>query len=83
MTGHPNKRVYYNSLVGGIRGAEGMHQMDHLCISMREAIEYMNAVRGSQPLGRGRTMSPISARMRTYPWFRSGARFGRRLPIGM
>jgi hypothetical protein len=42
MTGHPYEYIYYNSLVGGVRGASGRHEMDHWCISMKEAVGFLN-----------------------------------------
>lgn len=44
FTGHPYQYVHYNSLVGGPRGAETMYEMDHWCLSYREAMEHVNLV---------------------------------------
>ena len=41
---HPYEYVYYNSLAGGVRGAEGRYQLDYWCTSYREAMEYINDV---------------------------------------
>jgi 4-amino-4-deoxy-L-arabinose transferase-like glycosyltransferase len=41
---HPYEYVYYNSLVGGVRGAAGRFEMDYWCTSYRQAIEYVNSV---------------------------------------
>jgi hypothetical protein len=41
---HPYEYVYYNSLVGGVRGAAGRFEMDYWCTSYREAMQYVNDV---------------------------------------
>ena len=39
---HPYEYIYYNSLVGGVKGAEGYYELDYWCTSYREAVEYVN-----------------------------------------
>lgn len=39
---HPYEYVYYNSLVGGTRGAVDRFQLDNWCTSYRAAMEYVN-----------------------------------------
>lgn len=41
---HPYEYVYFNTLAGGVNGANGNYSMDTWCISYREAIEYVNTV---------------------------------------
>lgn len=45
---HPYEYVYYNSLVGGVRGAEGKFDLDYWCTSYREAIEFVNGLAPSE-----------------------------------
>ncbi len=40
---HPYEYVYYNSLVGGTRGASRAFETDYWCTSLREAMEVLNA----------------------------------------
>jgi hypothetical protein len=44
ITLHPYQYVYYNSLVGGVRGAFRRYEMDYWGTSYRSAIEYINQV---------------------------------------
>jgi 4-amino-4-deoxy-L-arabinose transferase-like glycosyltransferase len=39
---HPYEYVYYNELVGGVRGAEGRYELDYWCTSYRELTEWLN-----------------------------------------
>jgi len=39
---HPYQYMYYNSLVGGVRGAEGRYELDYWCTAYREAMGYVN-----------------------------------------
>jgi hypothetical protein len=39
---HPYEYIYYNSLAGGVKGAEGYYELDYWCTSYREAVEYVN-----------------------------------------
>jgi 4-amino-4-deoxy-L-arabinose transferase-like glycosyltransferase len=41
---HPYQYLYYNELVGGVRGANGRFELDYWCVSMRDAVEYVNEV---------------------------------------
>jgi len=41
---HPYQYVYYNSFVGGVRGAYRRFESDYLATSSREAMEYINGV---------------------------------------
>jgi hypothetical protein len=41
---HPYEYVYYNSLVGGVKGAYGRFEMDYWGISFREAGNYLNQI---------------------------------------
>jgi hypothetical protein len=41
---HPYEYVYYNQLVGGVRGAFRHYEMDYWATSYREATDYVNAV---------------------------------------
>ena len=36
---HPHQYVYYNLLAGGVRGADGMYEMDYWSNFMREAVD--------------------------------------------
>jgi hypothetical protein len=39
---HPYEYIYYNSSVGGVRGAAGRFELDYWCTSYREAMEQVN-----------------------------------------
>ena len=39
---HPYEYIYFNSLVGGVRGAYGNYEMDYWATSYREAAEFLN-----------------------------------------
>ena len=39
---HPYQYIYYNNLVGGVRGAEGRYELDYWCTAYREAMGYVN-----------------------------------------
>ncbi len=41
---HPYQYVYYNALVGGVRGAFQDYPLDYWCTSSREAIEHVNTI---------------------------------------
>jgi hypothetical protein len=38
---HPHQHVYFNSLVGGVRGAEGRFDLDYWGLSYRKGLEYI------------------------------------------
>ena len=40
---HPYQNLYFNALIGGIRGAEGKFELDYWGLSIREAFEYILA----------------------------------------
>ena len=42
ITLHPYQYVYFNSLVGGVRGAYGNYELDYWATSYREAAEFLN-----------------------------------------
>lgn len=39
---HPYEYIYYNELVGGVRGAFRSFEMDYWCTSYREAMDWIN-----------------------------------------
>lgn len=41
---HPYEYVYYNALVGGVRGAFRSYEMDYWCTSYRQAMEEVNRI---------------------------------------
>jgi hypothetical protein len=41
---HPYEYAYYNSFVGGVRGAFRSYELDYWCLSYGEAIAYVNEV---------------------------------------
>ena len=43
---HPHQNVYFNGLVGGIRGAEGKYDLDYWGLSYRQALEHVLATDG-------------------------------------
>ena len=48
---HPYQMTYFNSLVGGLEGANGKYEIDYWVLSYREAIEWVNdraALRGGR-----------------------------------
>jgi hypothetical protein len=42
ITLHPYQYVYFNSLVGGVRGAYGNYELDYWATSYREAAQFLN-----------------------------------------
>jgi hypothetical protein len=42
LTLHPYEYIYFNSLVGGVRGADGKYEMDYWATSYREAAQFLN-----------------------------------------
>jgi hypothetical protein len=43
---HPYEYIYYNDLVGGVRGADGEFETDYWCTAFRRAMEYVNIAAG-------------------------------------
>jgi hypothetical protein len=41
---HPYEYIYFNSLAGGVRGADGRFGLDTWCTSLREGVDRVNAV---------------------------------------
>jgi 4-amino-4-deoxy-L-arabinose transferase-like glycosyltransferase len=41
---HPYEYIYYNEIVGGVRGAEGVFDLDYWCTALREAMVEVNRV---------------------------------------
>lgn len=41
---HPYQYLYYNQLVGGVRGAQGTYELDYWCTSFRSAVRELNSV---------------------------------------
>jgi hypothetical protein len=41
---HPYQYIYYNQFAGGVRGASKDYELDYWFISMKEAMEYANAI---------------------------------------
>ena len=39
---HPYEYIFYNSLIGGVDGAQGNYGLDYWCISYKEVMEYVN-----------------------------------------
>jgi len=56
---HPYEYVYYNELIGGVRGAEGSYMLDHWCTSYRELVEQLNL--SAPPNSRAATWGPVDA----------------------
>jgi hypothetical protein len=44
VTLHPYQYIYYNELVGGVRGAEGRFDLDYWCTAFRDAMSVVNEV---------------------------------------
>jgi hypothetical protein len=42
VTLHPYQYIYFNSLVGGVRGADGNYELDYWATSYREAAQFLN-----------------------------------------
>jgi hypothetical protein len=62
---HPYEYVYYNDLVGGVRGAYGEYELDYWCTAYRETMEFVNE---TAPPGSGIAVwGPIST---AAPFFR-------------
>jgi hypothetical protein len=59
VTFHPYEYVYYNELVGGVRGAEGSFEMDYWCTSYREMVEQLNL--NAPPDARVAAWGPVEA----------------------
>jgi hypothetical protein len=47
---HPYEYIYYNSIVGGVRGAAGQFELDYWCTSYRDAMDYVNEHAGEGTL---------------------------------
>jgi hypothetical protein len=47
---HPHQNVYFNSIVGGPKGAEGKYEMDYWGLSYRALLETMLDKDGSAPM---------------------------------
>jgi len=45
---HPYEYIYYNELVGGVRGADGRFELDYWCTGLREAMTVVNTVAGPE-----------------------------------
>jgi hypothetical protein len=45
---HPYEYIYYNELVGGVRGAAGRFELDYWCTGLREAMNVVNKVAGPE-----------------------------------
>ena len=56
---HPYEYVYYNELIGGVRGAEESYALDHWCTSYRELVEQLNLL--APPNSRVATWGPVDA----------------------
>ena len=56
---HPYEYVYYNELIGGVRGAEGSYLLDHWCTSYRELVEQLNL--DAPPNARVAVWGPVDA----------------------
>jgi len=41
---HPYEYIYYNSFIGGERGAQGRFELDYWATSYRAAMDYVNGV---------------------------------------
>lgn len=41
---YPYEYIYYNSLVGGVDGAQGSYELDYWCTSLRETIVHLNQI---------------------------------------
>jgi hypothetical protein len=39
---HPYEYIFYNSLIGGVRGAQGLFETDYWALSYRDAAEFLN-----------------------------------------
>jgi hypothetical protein len=39
---HPYEYIYYNGLVGGVRGAHGDYELDYWCTAYRETMQFVN-----------------------------------------
>lgn len=46
---HPYQMTYFNSFVGGLRGADGRYETDYWLTSFREAMEWVNTQAAQQP----------------------------------
>jgi hypothetical protein len=43
---HPYEYIYYNELVGGVRGATGKLELDYWCTAYRDAMDSVNEAAG-------------------------------------
>jgi hypothetical protein len=48
---HPYEYVYFNGLIGGLKGAEGRMEVDYYAASMREAVKRLGRYAASTPKG--------------------------------
>lgn len=77
-TMHPNQYVYYNQLVGGVKGADGRYELDYWGNSMHEAIqeliEFVERENDGNPPPRQYTLTvcgnTLAVRFELPPWLR-------------
>lgn len=77
-TMHPNEYVYFNSLVGGTRGAEGRFELDYWGNSVLEAVKQLESFieleNGGHPPDRTYTLvvcgNALAARYELPPWLK-------------
>lgn len=77
-TMHPNEYVYFNSLVGGTRGAEGRFELDYWGNSVLEAVKQLQSFiemeNGGRPPDRTYTLvvcgNALAARYELPPWLK-------------
>lgn len=55
---HPYEYGYFNSLTGGVSGAYKVYDIDYWCISVKEAMNYVNQAAGHSDSVRVREQSP-------------------------
>ncbi len=41
---HPYEYIYYNSFIGGVRGAQGRFELEYWATSYRAAMNYVNSI---------------------------------------
>jgi hypothetical protein len=73
---HPYEYIYYNELVGGVRGAEGKFELDYWCTAFREAMAKVNQIAGPGDqvvFARGLTAAAPFARDDLQLWQGAGA----------
>jgi hypothetical protein len=68
---HPNEYVYYNAFIGGLKGAEGLFEMDYWGTSLREATSAVDYIVDRAPTPPGGWKIYVCANQKSVMYFLS------------